>query len=355
MKAVRGLFSLVLIAANILVAVAMLASAYAMHFRPDGGSSMSYWGMFFPALLLLDACFVPVWLVVRKRWVVVPLLAMLLCANAVWTTCPLNITERNPEGSIKVVTYNTLNLGNYSTGKIDENIVIQYLVHADADIVCLQEANAVANSEVKTALSSVYPYIETAASDQSVFLALLSKHPILSSERIAYGSVANQSVAFRVQVGEDTVLVVNNHLESFKLTEEDKAEYKDMVKNPKRDGLRTRFRKLMRKIKAGDELRAPQADAVAEYISQSGMKYVICCGDFNDAPLSYARHRLAKVLDDTYTRAAFGMSKSYNASGMYFRIDHILCSHEYEAFGTFVDDYSEVSDHYPVVTWLKKR
>ena len=57
-------------------------------------------------------------------------------------------------------------------------------------------------------------------------LTLYSKYPILSTERIPFDSDINLSVAYRIKVGKDTVLVVNNHLESNNMTKADKAGFK---------------------------------------------------------------------------------------------------------------------------------
>ena len=56
---------------------------------------------------------------------------------------------------------------------------------------------------------------------------------ILSCRRILLSMTAETcSVAYTINVKGDTLLVVNNHLESNKLTEKDKAVYREMIKDP---------------------------------------------------------------------------------------------------------------------------
>ena len=103
--------------------------------------------------------------------------------------------------------------------------------------------------------------------------------------------------------------------------------------------------------------RAPQAEAVARYVR----KYldrkvpVILCGDFNDSPLSYTHRTIARELTDCYVASGNGPGISYHKSGMYFRIDHIFCSDDFEPYGAKVDNSVTASDHYPICCWLKYR
>ena len=59
-----------------------------------------------------------------------------------------------------------------------------------------------------------------------------SRFPILSAHPVKYASLNNGSIAYKIKVNGDTLLVVNNHLESNKLTEKDKEVYREMMKDP---------------------------------------------------------------------------------------------------------------------------
>ncbi len=105
------------------------------------------------------------------------------------------------------------------------------------------------------------------------------------------------------------------------------------------------------------EIRAPQADSVANYIAKlkSRGASIIVCGDFNDHPLSYVHHTIAKDLTDCYVASGNGPGASYNHNLMLVRIDNILCSDDWEPYGATVDRKTAASDHYPIYCWLKKR
>ena len=50
-----------------------------------------------------------------------------------------------------------------------------------------------------------------------------------------------------------------------------------------------------------------------------------------------------------------GLGLSYNQKGFYFRIDHVFVSDYWQTYETHVDKSAPWSDHYPMITYLKKR
>ena len=57
-----------------------------------------------------------------------------------------------------------------------------------------------------------------------------TRFPIVGKERIDYRSVANGSVAFYLKIADDTVIVINNHLESTHLSTAERNRYKEVLK-----------------------------------------------------------------------------------------------------------------------------
>ena len=100
--------------------------------------------------------------------------------------------------------------------------------------------------------------------------------------------------------------------------------------------------------------RAIQARIVNEFVETHSDYPIILCGDFNDTPISYTRHTIATHLNDCFVSAGCGLGLSFNRKGFNLRIDHIMCSDDYEPVRCFVDSEMDASDHYPVVCWLKK-
>ena len=344
----------IFIAINIIVIVAMNFCAYTAYLHPTYHPNFSYFGLAFPVFLAANVLFFFFWLL-RKNWLVfLPLVGMLACACSVRTFFPINYRPEAPEGSIKFMSYNVANFGGPPMAKVDydQNPVVRYMLDSDADIICIQEGNVAGSSKVAEVLSKTYPYIMTGSQDGCHFNACISKYPVLSSEQIHYESKTNRSYAYKLLIDDDTVLVVNNHFESYQLHTEDRDDYKKIIMHPKNDSTILRFDSLTHKLIAKNRIRGLQADRVAEYIDSVKCKYKIACGDFNDPSLSYTHHRMTRTMNDAFTQSGFGIGYSFNRSGMYFRIDNILVNDNIATYKTKVDNSISESDHYPIISYL---
>ena len=232
---------------------------------------------------------------------------------------------------------------------------MDYLLDIDADIVCCQETGNMRRAVVRERMEKVYPYSNYEAKWKDM-MAVFSKYPILTGYPIPFGSKTNMASAYEILLAEgDTLLLLNCHLESYKLNPEDKDEYKSIIENPEGEENKQYIRSLRSKLSKADAIRAAQADKLVEFIENCHHKKIILCGDFNSSPISYVHHRLTQVLNDAYTRSGNGPGISYYRNGFYFRIDHILCSPNFTAYGAKVDSNSKSSDHHPIYCWLKDK
>ena len=96
-------------------------------------------------------------------------------------------------------------------------------------------------------------------------------------------------------------------------------------------------------------------DVFRAYLQElDAKKPVVVCGDLNDSPISYSCHRLSSRLKSAFRQSGNGLGLSYNQKGFYFRIDHIFVSDYWQTYETHVDKTAPWSDHYPMITYLKK-
>lgn len=345
---------------NIIAIVAMWLVGNVDRLNPVEHPMWANLGLGFPVLLAVNLGFLVFWTFTRIRTVWLPVLGLLVCYAPVRRYIPFNYPSDPPQNALKVMSFNVLMFAPWGLQEGESNPIVEYICKSKADIVCLQESSAyeAGADEVYNELKAHYPHVDIVnmppPGNQNMIL--LSRFPILGKERIPYESVGNMSMAYFVDYNGTEVAVINNHFESYHLSEEDKEGYKEIVKKPfeGKDSKDVSFR-LLRKLGEASAIRAPQADSVAAFVRKCKARRlpVILCGDFNDNPISYVHRTMENELTDCYIESGNGPGISYHKTGMYFRIDHIFCSDDFEPYGAKVDDEVKTSDHYPIYTWLK--
>lgn len=354
MKLFKNISIALLIAANTFTVAAMLFCAATEWMPPQRYTGIAYYGLMFPVFVAVNVLFAIFWLIFKRRFAFIPLIGMALCACAIRTYIPFNLTFDPPEGSIKILSYNTHSFGGHNDEPWEENAVIKYLSQCQADIICLQEATRSDLDEAFAPLADIYPYISVAKKEEN-YIACLSKFPIDSVRQIEYGTTTNFSFAYNINVNGQQLLLINNHLESYRLEPIDKENYKSILvnyKRPKQNATKTKLADLTEKLSYHDSIRGVQTDSVAAFVERRKGCYIVACGDFNSSPISYTHHRLTRQLNDAYTRSGNGPGISYHQSGMYFRLDNILVSPNITPYAAKVDNSIQSSDHYPIECYI---
>ena len=347
---------------NIILILMMLAVGYSGYLNPLSHPMWASLGLFFPLFLLANVCFVAFWCFFRWRMLWLPVLGFLLCFPPLRLYIPLNPPSSPPEGAIKVLSYNVMGFDSRHMEENEVNQIAEYVVESDADIVCLQESGKWGKwgQRIDSMLQARYPhYVATPHPGKSPdHLSVYSRFPVLSSEMIPFESNQNFSMAYVLNVNGERVLVVNNHLESNKLSYDDKDSFDLMTRGKlSNDSAKHETKHIFDKLAEALKKRAPQADAVASYIKNyrdKGMS-IIVCGDFNDSPLSYTHRKVCDGLTDCYVSSGNGPGFTYHQNRIYVRIDNIFCSDDWKPYACKVDTKVAQSDHYPVVCWLKKQ
>ena len=295
----------------------------------------------------------------HKRIVVISLIVLILSIIPVshtvslWKTTPGHPTQHR----LTVLTYNTLMLARNNRLKTTQPLTIdmlKYLKQQDADIVLLQEfqtiegrkttENGFSLDEVKKTLGYPYSFIDYKSykGKRRYGMAVFSKYPLFDKQTIQYESSSNISDMCLTVIEHDTLLIVNNHLESIKLTD-DNFDFSDRNS----EQLKSKAHTIIGKMLHAYPYRSKQARIVKEHIENSPYKTIVC-GDFNDTPVSYTYHRLSHGLRDAYLAAhpySFGHTFYHGPLGI--RIDYVLCSRSlYPASATL--DRVSFSDHYPL-------
>ncbi|MBQ7553289.1 MAG: endonuclease/exonuclease/phosphatase family protein [Bacteroidaceae bacterium] len=347
----------------LMAAILMLFSAFSPSLvNPVSFPLLSLAGFVFPVLTVINLLFFIFFLLCRQfKLSLLPLLCLIACYGQIHTYFPLNprVNER-PEGSLKIVSYNTMGFGSKQK-KEGKNEILDYLAASDADIICLQEHSVsgskkfVTQKDVDNALSA-YKYRATKAKGKQPksSITIYSKLPVLKTEKIPMESNSNGATAYLLKWGQDTLQVVNCHLESNRLTDEDKEIYEHMIDQPEKEQVKEGIKVLLRKLAKASAIRAPQADSIVSYLKKHPYRYTIVCGDFNDTPISYTHHKLTEPLNDAFTLSGRGLGISYNRNRFLFRIDNIFVSEGLLPKNCAVDTSINASDHYPIWSYVEK-
>lgn len=353
-------FTLRLIAgANTATVVLTVFSGYADYISPADYPLLSLAGMGFPLLLVVNFLFLFFWLTIKWKYTIIPIAGLICCYLPIATYLPFNYKSTIPDDAVKVMTFNVEAYSGQPFLSDGFEHVLNYIKEQNADIVCLQEAIDTHQNSIKR-FDSLYAYIDTTLVSKSTkegllnYVGILSRFPILKKERIFYESAANGSVAYWLQMRDDTVIVINNHLESNHLSLEDRTKYKEIIKgNLDGDSAKEESAFILGKLMSAAKTRSSQADSVHKYIDSFSRYPIIVCGDFNDTPISYTRRTIARGLTDCFCESGRGLGLSYNQKGFNFRIDHMMVSHHFTPMNAYVDNKIEISDHYPLICWLK--
>lgn len=332
---------------NIIAVLAFIASATAQYFSPGTFIYLSYLGMFFLPLFIINLCFVIFWIINFKWHFLLSLSVIFLFWGSI--NISLSLFERKGsstnEEKIKVLTYNVMIFNYY-----DKNTkILDYITESEADILCLQEfgwhkneKEFLSKNEIFAKLKN-YPYyhidIQIDGNKAIYGIATFSKFPILNKQKIKLEGKFASSIYSDIKIGNDTLRVFNNHLESNKFTKHDKD---DMSENINSDVIANAAQKLG----AATVIRAKQTEAVAKEIKKSPYK-VLVCGDFNDVPISYTYKQISRGLKDTFVKSGEGIGSTYHDLFYRFRIDYILTD-KTMGYSGFSIGKVKYSDHYPV-------
>ena len=360
LRLIKKLSRQLLLVVSIVAAALMLATGYSGYFNPDTFPLLSVSGLLFPFIALFNILLVLLSVAVRRRYALIPLLALLACYGPIRSYVPLNFSREAPDDALTVLSYNVYMYAGWDYKRTGNNPIVNYIARSGADIVCLQESTTKEYDSllIDRVLDPVYEYRDTMMKKPhgGEQLTIYSHYPILSRERIAYESQGNMSMASELLVNGDTVLVINNHLETNGLTPDEKKMFQHLVHGQKEEGAELA---ILGKLKESAKKRGRQAVVVADYIQRykelHPQRSIIACGDFNDSPLSWAHHTVARQLQDCYVAAGNGPGWSYERHTIHVRIDHIMCSKDYDVYECKVDKQISASDHYPVLCKIKKR
>lgn len=373
-KKKRYFFTTLVLIINQIAVLFLLLAYFASRVNPSTFWALSFVGIAYPLILIINILFVLYWLLRLRIYFMISALAILLGWGHVQNFIQINITNRPlPETgtSIRVLSYNVrvfdlYNYGlNWELNFTQRNNIFSFLEEKDFDIICFQEFVHDSGGKFKTLdtiplfLRARHSHTGFSKSSRNINffgLATFSAYPIVNKGEIAFESqMGNLCIYSDIDINGDTIRVYNVHFESIGLSEEDFL-FVEGLASPEnianRDYLRHNSKRILQRMKSAYINRATQVALVAEHIRQSPYP-VILAGDFNDTPVSWAYRQISRYLKDAF-RSGRGIGQTYVDFLPGLRIDYIFHSTDFDAFN-FQTGNHRYSDHYPIWVNLNLR
>jgi endonuclease/exonuclease/phosphatase family metal-dependent hydrolase len=344
----------------------LLSSYAAAKISPDVFWPMAFAGIAYPVLLAINIFFVVWWLIFRKRYFILSLIAIIAGYNQFRATFAFHFfvpsAKADSLNEIKLMTFNCrlFDLYNWTQNLNSRENIFNMLKRESPDILCLQEFYqsdgtqfdnvAKLQKELRTKnIHVAYSHTERVRDHWGILTC--SIYPIINRKTIRTGFTGgNLCLATDIVKGTDTIRIFNVHLESIRFKPEDYKFVENFGSDKETQELE-KSKRIMNKFRIAAQRRARQADTLRKEIESSPYK-VIVCGDFNDTPSSYTYHTVRSGLNDAFIESGRGMSGTYAGKMPSFRIDYILHDGKFSSSGYEVVK-EEYSDHYPVQCFLQ--
>ncbi len=354
----KRLWHIALMLLAVLVGVTLLASAWGGTVDPRKWGLPGLVAMALPIVAVVAVVALIVLAILRQKLATaIVAVAMVLSLPAVRTVWPMSWSSSPSDESqaFTVMTWNVLGF---------RSEVARRVLSTEADLVLMQECSFETEdylTEYTTpalvdSIKARYPYRTQGCSD----VVILSRVPFTlvpnKTMRNLLGAYGNDTYhtygrIYDLNIQGHSLRIVAVHMQSFGLSGEDKALYKDVLKTGvnTRSELRDVKHSLLDKVTSASRRRAVEAHQVRDVIDEAPAN-VIVCGDFNDTPGSYT-YRTIKGDDftDSFVKCGTWPINTFNRDGLYFKIDHMLYRGDLKAVSTRRERWSE-SDHYPIIT-----
>jgi endonuclease/exonuclease/phosphatase family metal-dependent hydrolase len=360
----KKFFSSVQLLLVVIPAILLIGAMGASYVNPAKINILAFPGFAFPLLWVFNLA-MAFWLIARKKWhFILPILALLITWNSWENVFQIKGKAAVPQlmtQPVKILTYNTRLFDFYKNSGLPgtPEVIFKAILNENADILCFQEYYTTLRKKEYTpnAIAARFrgykykhvEYLKTHKGNTGYGLAIFSKYPISNSNVIRFENSNNLSIYADLKIGDKTIRLFNNHLESIGFKEHelqvlDSLDFR--MTHSQKQGLKNIFSKLNRAFL----MRSKQAEALSRQVKNSPYP-VIVCGDFNDTPVSYTYRKMKGNLKDAFRESGFGFSGTYNGQLPNFRIDYIFHAQEFTSAG-YKRLRMDYSDHYPVVTTI---
>lgn len=347
-QAVSKLMYSTLVIITFLLFISTVLGAFTSYFNPNRFPLLGYLSLILPGLLILNSLFILFWGLQKKRWVYLPLLAIIANTGYLITIFQYS-THKKPQGkTIKIATYNIHAFNNESTGYSAKQIA-RFMEREQVDILCFQEFSGNQHFPQDSLFQtfSVYPYkYVPLLPNKGTRIAIFSKYPLTDTCFIPFPQSYNCGMWADISVEQKNIRIFNVHMQTTYLNQNKARFVRENVyynNEAKIHALATINKSLLENLK----IRAAQADIIYSNIQATHLP-IILCGDFNDTPASYVYRRNKGKLKDGFQTCGKGYQYTFRKLGKLLRIDYIFHSPALKGIQYYSPPVNW-SDHNPVI------
>ncbi len=355
-----NLFLKFILLLNILAITALTASYFAAFISPEKFWPLSFLGLAYPVLLLSNIIFIFFWLLLKRWFFALSLIAILLGYNSLLNTIGFKAKTNavSSSGSLKLMTYNVhyFKEVGLKPDTSTRNKFMQLIGSQNPDVINIQEYYSRKKGKLnfkkalKKTLNTEFYIIDNYIDNgfEEFGMAIFSKYPIVKQGVINFGEhkSGNECIWIDIKKNNKIIRVYNVHLASIKFQPDDYHFLNEVKEDPTSPHDVKSSKKILRRLKSAFIRRGEQVAMVKKHAEACPHPYVIM-GDFNDTPLSYAVKQMSAGLKNAFREKGSGFAVTYNGAFPNFQIDYILTHPAFEVMDYHIIK-EVISDHYPL-------
>lgn len=331
----------------------LILSYLSMFVNPAKAWFMTIFGILYFPLFIINFVLL-VWAIKRgSKALVIPAVALLPSLLLINRYIQFSANSNEEKGDLTVISYN---VGKFSQGskfqdeKACADSVYAFLSRTNADVICLQEVHTTDANSLKEQLADAMKgynseYYININDNGAYGNVTLTKYPVKDKGKFDFDQSSNLAIYTDLDMGGKTVRVYNCHFESYNIS------LPRLLKAISHKDDET-VGEAEQKMRSSITRRPEQVSRVMDDIKNSPVEAFVT-GDFNDTPISYTYTKLKRGHKDSFVEAGRGLGGTYSVLWPFIRIDYVLYPEDFKAISHRVKRV-KYSDHYPIITELKK-